>query len=344
MRHHRAMKILIFDFNNLMSDIVEELIRRGHDVTSCLSIARKEDAKDYDLIIYWNETNFGEARHFAEYIKGLGKKTIVYQHGRRGIPRTQAPFLEEVLADKVLVWGKRDKDALVKNGTPEDKIFITGCPIFKKLLPRVPHQGKNIVFSPLHWEEESVENHIMVSALRRLQGVNISTKLLNDEHNIEEFDNPIVSDRRLENHIQIIADTLKTADLVVGLVDSTFSLLAEYLDIPVVIADIIMPANHNRNYTVIFSDGCKVVKLEDLEKTIYQQLKHPEELREIRKQACINDGGDIEDPIKTFCDAVEYDLPNRTGNTKPKATYQAVARRLNIRSGCVLGRNCKDNI
>ena len=301
-------RILIFSWNDLTFDIESELIKRGHYVSSALRVPRK-DINSYDLILHWNENPIADTRNFIKYIKSRGKKVVIYQHGRRAIPRTYEPYNEPLIADKVFVWGKSAKDKLISGGTPEDKIVITGSPVFKKLRPRKEHKGKNLLFIPIHWEKDNIENQIVVSTLRKLKGVNIRTKILNTEHNPEDFDNPIISDRRLGGHWDLIAELLQDIDIVVSMNDSTLSMAAEYLDIPVVVPDIIIEGIHTADHMEnqrVFSNACKVVKLDDLNETIYQQLKNPQELSKERQQSCIDDGGaDIKDPIKLFCDEIE---------------------------------------
>ncbi len=312
MQNNRRKSILIFRWNGITPEIEEGLRNRGHDVTSCVSIKNKEDIKNYDIIVHWNETDFGYSRKFIKYMQDEGKKVVMYQHGRRGTPRILPPFNEPLLSDITCVWGQTDKDKFLSVGTPEERVKVVGTTIFQHLKPREKHEGINVVFSPEHWDTDVVENQIIASKLRELQGVKIITKLLKDEHNPDLYDNPVVSDRRSENHLNIIADVLKTADLVVSPIDATFELLAEYLDIPVVLSDIWIPKDFRgderyKYFKRVYSGGCRVVKdINKLNDVIYQQLKHPEELKKERLQTCIEDGGiDIKDPVKAFCDVID---------------------------------------
>lgn len=305
-------RILIFQWNGVISGIEEGLRQRGYDVTACLSVNKKEDIKNFDIIIHWNETEHGESRNFIKYMLDNKKKVVMYQHGRRGTPRVLPPFNEPLLSDITCVWGKNDRDKFLSVGTPEERVKIVGTTIFSHLKPREKHKGTNVLFIPEHWDNDVVENQIIASKLRELKGVNITTKILKDEHNPDLYDNPIISDRRDSNHLDVIAEVLKTTDIVVSPIDSTVELMAEYLDIPVVVAGIWIPkafANDERYKEIerIYSPACKVVKdIDKLNEVIYQQLNHPEELKKERKQICIDDGGsDIEDPVKAFCDVID---------------------------------------
>ena len=61
-----------------------------------------------------------------------------------------------------------------------------------------------------------------------------------------------------------------------------------------------------------FSKGIKLIYLKDLNKTIYQQLENPDELKKERKQAVKDFGGNIKDPIKKTISTIKkiYDKYN----------------------------------
>jgi len=128
----------------------------------------------------------------------------------------------------------------VSCGFPKERIVVTGTPIFKKL-HKDKHVGLNIIFSPEHWDHDVFENTLVAGQLKRLKNVHVITKILGGEHDPSFYQNPVSSKRNDPEHLKIVADVLSTADLVVGISESTFELMAEILDIPVVIADIWTP-------------------------------------------------------------------------------------------------------
>ena len=335
------MKISAYNWNCVLSDIIPELEKRHKLV----------DPKDADRIVVWSESfRYGWGDRIKK-VQKRGGKSIVYQQGVWGMDWVRPPFSEPIISDVVCVWGEGDKEKLIKFGTPAEKIKVTGSPILKHLIPRVEHEGKNVVFALEHWDmEDCVENLIVASELRKLEGVKVITKGVFRENQTSLFQNPVESDRFGGDHLKVVAEVLSTADLVVGLSESTFQMLAESLDIPVVIADIWKPKERGNDPKYLdfkgnFSNGVTKVKLEDLNKTIKWQLKHPEIKREERKEAArLQLGVGINDPTGNLLKIIEDDLSDSTRDTKPKADYQAVARRRNIRSGCVLRRNCKNNI
>lgn len=304
------MKILLFDFNNVLSEVAKELEKRGHELLPY--DGKKSTFKKTDVIVVWNETETGGWRQWIMDARKMKKRVVLVQHGRRGTSRIFPPFNETLVSDVVCSWGENDRKRMEFCGVPPEKIKVTGTPIFKCLKPRIPHEGKNVVFSPEHWDVDVVENMIVKSQLQKLKGVNVISKLLEGEHNPAEYPNPIVSNRKNPGHLDICAEVLSKADLVVAVSESTFELMAEMLDIPVVIADIWIPKACNgdpkyKEYHREYSNACTRVKdLSKLNETIMHHLKHPELLREERKQIIIGDGGThIENPLLEIIKVIE---------------------------------------
>jgi len=313
------MKILIIKYNYITEGLEEELLKRGHQVTSKKTIHPRE-IKKHDVMVIWNETVLGGSRELVAIAKSLGKKTVLLQHGgfQNYKFRISEPFNENLLSDVICVWGERDKKNLLELGVPENRIFITGSPIFKHLKPKVPHE-KTIVFATEHGNEDIPENLCIAGTIRKL-GINTITKLLiPNEQNIESYDvptnnpkwydNPVASDRFDENHLDICAEVLSKADVVVSLSESTFGLMAEALDIPVVCADVWIPKAYHGderylNYYRSYSEACTKVKIDKLNDAIKYALKHPKHLREERKKAVEESGGNIKDSVKNICDVI----------------------------------------
>lgn len=309
------MKILLFDYNNILSDVATELVKRGHTL---LPLDGKESTfKKAEVIVVWNETALGFWRDWIVEARKKGKRVVLVQHGRRGTSRIFPPFNEELVSDVVCVWGENDKKRMMSCGVPEDRIRITGTPIFKHIKTRIPHEGKNIVFSPEHWDVDVAENAIIMGELRKLldenkkfsffkkkEPLNLICKLLEGEHNPNDYINPVVSNRKEPGHLEVCVETLQKADLVVAVSESTFELFAELMDIPVVIADIWIPKACNgdpryKEYHREYSNACHRVKdIKRLNEEILWSLEHPENLRKERAEIGIGDGGmNIADPV-----------------------------------------------
>jgi hypothetical protein len=304
------MNVLLFDFNNVLADVEEELKKRGHIL---LPIDGKPSTfKKADVVVLWNETDLGGWKDWIKEGQKKGKKFVLMQHGRRGTSRIFPPFNEELVSDVLCAWGENDRDRMISCGVKPEKIVVTGTTVLNHVKPRMEHEGLNVVFSPEHWDTDVVENAIIKGTLDKLKGVKVITKCLEGEHDPNYYTNPVVSNRSEKGHLEICADVLATADLVVAVSESTFELMAEHMDIPVVIADIWIPKacagdDRYKEYNREYSNACTRVKdINKLNDTIMYHLKHPEILREERKQIAILDGGtDIENPLYEICNVIE---------------------------------------
>ena len=306
------MNIQAFNWNNILTDIVPELRKRGHLVEEHRNNTHPSGWENFDVIIMWNESKATGAYEFIKKAKQAGKKTILMQHGRRGTSRIFPPFKELPISDLVCVWGENDKQNLIEAGVSEEKIKITSSPIFSYLKSRVKHSGKNVVFVPEHWDKEVEENLIIANQLKNVKGVNIITKCLENEHNISWYQNPVVSNRMQSNSLEIGAEVLSKADLLVSVSESTFELFAQILNIPVLIADIWQPKACNgddryKEYKRIYSNACTREKnIFNIGNKIKEILKNPDKLKNERKNIAIKDGGiNIQNPIKVICDEIE---------------------------------------
>ncbi len=262
-----------------------------------LSVSDIETTKDIDkadTVIVWNDIYTTE-RAIVDYGRRRGKKTVVMQHGRRGSSQYYPPFSKEIYADEMWVWGERDKEYLVTAGHPAKKIKVVGSPILKLIKPKLEHKGINIVFSPEHWDRPLKENVAVRDELRKLKEVKITTKLIHSASHTEEYDNPIRTDVHNPDHLPTCMELLRTADLVVGISESTFELIAQAMDIPVVIMEEWEPKAFGGDeryvdYRRIISEGSYKTSLKDLNKTIKEVLKN-DTLQEQRKSAVKAEGG-----------------------------------------------------
>jgi hypothetical protein len=295
------MKILIFDWNSVLTDVEVELRKRGFDVLP-MDGDKKTFAKA-DVVVLWNETELGGWKSVVDEAHKQGKKVILVQHGRRGTSRIYPPFNEQLNSDVVCVWGENDRKRLISCGVPPERIHVTGTTIWNHRKPRVAHEGVNIVFSPEHWDIDVTENFIVASELKKLKGVNVITKILEGQQDPSNYQNPVSSNRNSPDHLGIVMDVLSKADLVVAISESTFELIAESMNIPVVIADCWIPKacdgdDRYKTYKREYSNACTMAKLNDLNKVIMKELKNPNRLENERRKIAVLDGGiDIKDSV-----------------------------------------------
>lgn len=267
-----------------------------------------------EKIVVWQDV-MGECRGVVKLAHAKKKPAIQILHGRRGYTQYKYPWNKKMLTEKICVWGQTDVDALKELGIPEHKIELTGTTVFSHLKPRKKHKGINIVFSPDHWDYDIPENDEVVKALRKvkrsLKGSKIITKVM-EQHDIKKYDNPVFSNRNRPNHLDKCAEVLQTADIVVAISEGTFELMAQILNIPVVIANLFTPrpCNGDRRYMEFKLPFSEAVKKEpDIKKLpalIKQQLKNPDELREQRRSAALNDAGvEIKDPLQRIVKVIQ---------------------------------------
>lgn len=264
-------------------------------VLSLLDLPFTKNIDEADTLIVWNDV-YPLERTLIDYARKKGKKTYVMQHGRRGSSRYYPPFNEQIYADKMLVWGGGDLESLVRAGHPKEKIKIVGSPLLTKIKPKVEHKGINIVFSPEHWDRPLKENIAVRDELRKLKNVKIITKLIDSPSHKEEYDNPIKTKVSDEDHIETCINVLKRADLVVGISESTFELLAQAMDIPVVIMEEWEPKAFGGdmryvNYRRVITRASKRAKMNNLLEVIKDQLKNPDELKLERQIVVEVEGG-----------------------------------------------------
>ena len=275
-----------------------------NQVLSLTNLPFTHDIDQADILITWNDI-YPVERSLIDFARKRGKKTYVMQHGRRGSSQYYPPFSKQIYADKMLVWGEGDKKALVEAGHPSDKIEVVGCPLLTKLKPKVPHKGINIVFSPEHWDRPLEENLKVRDELRKLKGVKITTKLINSPSHQDKYDRIIRTTVGQKDHIEKCIDVLKWADLVVGISESTFELLAQAMDIPVVIMEEWEPKAFGGdtryvNYRRVISRASKRANMSNLLKVIKDQLKNPDELKREREEVVMEEGGKWDESHRLF--------------------------------------------
>jgi hypothetical protein len=306
------MRIFLGHWNSVLYDVQKELVRLGHEVFTDLE--HLENPKGLDVGVFWNETQFSNGKkHWADYIDDFKKKkirTVMCQHGRFGSARIFPPFNEKPRCDVICLWGKSDRSRYISVGVPEKKIHVTGTTIFSHLKPRETQKKTTIVFSPEHWGGEVEENLAVAQTLRKLKKVHIITKLLKDSHRADWYDNPVISDRNTPEHLEAVADVLSKADVVVSVFAGTFELLAQSLDIPVIVADIWRPKacggdDRYKTYQRPRASGVTYSSLENLNDAIKFCLKRPEYLQAERKRAAIDDGGiQYINPLQNIVDVI----------------------------------------
>jgi len=249
-----------------------------------------------DAVVCWQDIE-GEPRELILNANMFGIPTLVLEHGIGTSSDYLPPFNAPLITEKLMVNGIKQKMRYLQAGISDDRIIVTGTPLFDRMIPRQPHKGVNVVFCPTHFDFiDPLEECVLVAEkLRGIKGINVVTKLV-EGMDSSRYDNPIYSNRSRNDHYKIIASVLSTADLVVGLDESTFHFLAYYLDIPVIAVDLWKPKYWgNRHFfsalTPYATNACQRVELKDLEKEIFDTLENPGKFSAERKQALYEEAG-----------------------------------------------------
>lgn len=279
-------KIFVLDANNVLLDLKRALGRQLHDTPN-----------GADTLVLWNDIA-GQCKEIAYWGKSVGKEVIVMQHGRGATRDYAPPNSLPLTADKIMVWGKKDKDRMLKAGVSEDRIFVTGTTIFDHLKPRYINQTPVITFAPIRWNKIVPENKIVADRIYKYcqeKGYRMMTKNVVSSV-AEEYPNTWWSNNFSDDHIDKCVAVLRETDVVVDMENGTFALLAMAMNIPVVWCDIAKLADldetrktsqmeKNNPLGTSYTD-----KLDGLEYAIKRGLLDSRMNME-RKQVCIDDGG-----------------------------------------------------
>lgn len=295
------------------------------------------DARDADCLVLWQDVRGELLELCRINREFMHKKVVVVQHGRgaeRDYDPNLNNF--EMIADKFCCWGKSAYDRLTKYGH-KDKAVITGCPLINRLKPHEKHPEKNIVYLPVITMHEEPDNLITFYELKKIELEHSQAKLkqhrdiLRKDWNVKYL-NPestgdkipysdISSDWRLISkltgmhdknlylgsvtlsqqngltHIDDCVRLLTQTDVVVGMEEGTFQLLAMAMGIPCVMVDGFIYDSYGgasyENLDIIKTDGVVYTTNEGLRSTIEQELSNPERLQEERKRVVAEELGDL---------------------------------------------------
>lgn len=290
-------KVFIVDHNQVLSEI------RNH--FECV-----DDLRKADWLFIWNDVLEIE-RTVIKYARQYGCKVAAFQHGRYGTSKYYPPFNQKITADVLFVWGENDRKSLIESGQDPDKIVVAGTTIFSHLKGKKEHEGKIVVFSPDHWDREIPENLNAKAELDKLEGVKIITKIIEGQ-NAKNYTNPIQTNRTDSRHLDICASTLATADAVVSISEGTFELLAQALDIPVIVISDWEPKSfggediYKQGYKRVISKGSRVIHLDKLQEVVYDELRNPTNLKKERQGVVISDGGFGLDTVSIVKQRIEH--------------------------------------
>ena len=293
------MKYYLTDHNRVLADVREAL---GDQVVGTPAEA--------DKVILWQDV-MSMSLAIAKNAKRKKKPVILMQHGRWGTGQYYHPFFQECLADHVCVWGQQVKDRMMGVGIKGKRIHITGSTIFRHLEPKRYHGKRNVVFTPEHWDCDVQENHDTYKELKKIPNINLIVKTVN-KYDEDNYENVIWTNRDGEGHLKKCIEVLSTADVVVGVMEGTFELLAQMMDIPVIISDIWEPKSFRGDdnyklYKRMKSNAAKYVPLNKLQLEVSRQMQSPDELKLERQKVAVNEGGiNIKSPLDEILKVIKH--------------------------------------
>jgi len=270
------MKVAVFNWNGILDSLTQYLAMGG---------ALEPNWEKADVIVMWQDV-LGGSKEVAAQARIMGKRVYVVEHGLLSINDYIPPLSRPLTANKVLVWGEKTKEWLIKKAKiDEDRVVVTGTTIFDIFKPKRIHEGKNVLLAPRHWSPDIPENLRMAKELKKLKGVSVRSKIVNGEHDPKNYPNPISSDRSSPDHLIKLWKILAETDVLVTLGEGTIAALAYYMDIPVIsldeweIKELLGKIYSKKEFFSQVSDACTRVPLSKLNATVLDALKHPEKKR-----------------------------------------------------------------
>lgn len=246
-----------------------------------------------EAVVVWQDIR-GELVQIVANANLVGIPTVVMQHGLRASREYSSDFGKMLLAKKIMVWGPKDKERVMSGGVEAERVEVTGTSIFESLKEPETHEGKNVLFVPLHWDKEIIENFEVARKLASIKGINIRTKLIEGQEE-SQYQNVIRSNRDQTGHLETIGKILKTTDLVVSLSESTLEFMAYYLEIPVITVNNWKPKYFLDTYIEkidkYFSGANIEANLDNLETKIFEVLNNKQIKAKERQRALYEEAG-----------------------------------------------------
>jgi hypothetical protein len=182
----------------------------------------------------------GNGLKYATEAKERGIPITVVQHGRGPLLDYLPPIGLKLLADKICVWGTRDREVLLQAGIDPESIVLTGSPLFDGLKnEKLRHKGINVLFAPAHsvgnTDYNDPSSMEIMGILRSIKEINILVKLLTTHKNREAYGkNIILSNSYDSDHIKKCVKAVRRSDILISNQPGTIELIAMYFNVPVI--------------------------------------------------------------------------------------------------------------
>lgn len=283
-----------------------------------------DNLRDCDCIVNWQDVG-GDLEKLATLNKKYFRRPhLVVQHGRRCVRDYGPPNNFKLLADKFCCWGQDDYEIMDKLGYG-DRTVITGCPLLTQIKPKVPHEGRNILFVPVRTMHEEPANITTLFELKKIR-LSYAQKMISKykKQLIDSWDSQMVDsisknwhltskitniqDKKLytgstihtypekEGHTEECVKLLTETDVVVCVEEGTFQVLAMAMDIPLIVVKGFELLKYNgvdypEDWKAVHTKGATWVELSELEEAIERELTDPGRLSNERKEVVLREFG-----------------------------------------------------
>ncbi len=266
-----------------------------------LEIVSREIAEIF--ILYQDYLN--EEKGYMDEAIERNIPVLVIQHGRQAT-RDYSKDGRDLRADKICLWGDIDYKRMRGLGYPAEKLVITGCPLLENLPNKHPPGVMKpvIFFSPKYYPYLTEPNFAVLRELLR-KPYKIIIKTIADDHNLQVYQQykqahpsriEIISTspkgRPVDHHERIIAG-LKKSCIFVGIEESINELIAQAMDIPVIMVQDVYAVDQdvfhfNGQHDVlkkglVYSRATYQTKLNNLFNKLNWVLKHDNKQQERRE-------------------------------------------------------------
>lgn len=294
----KKIKVFIYDARGLTQWLTKKYSDR-------IEILPEHSRRNADIYILWHDGPAHNGFSYTDEARQFDIPSMVIQHGRASTTvytkKRKYNFKEfdnSLSADKICVWGEKDKERLLSANFKKDRIAVTGCPFLDDIGAKEKHEGITIFFSVIHWplEEKEVDGNfeILNELIKNKHKIIVKIIHQNNEEafkQYEGFDNIKVVNTHPanKNHFPVSMDYLRKCDVLVCANESTNAFFAQALDIPVIaVTDIFNIWNEKADDR--YSKAVYQTKINDLNKTIEQVLSNDSQHKE-RMKVTVDEGG-----------------------------------------------------
>jgi len=333
-------KVYLRDFNGVLKGV-----RESNEFEWVL------DPRDSDCLVLWQDVRGEMLELCKINEQHMKKPVVVVQHGAAATRDYQAPENFKMYATKFCCWGEHDKERLEKAGLGDRAVVtgspllnhlkptelhtdknIVFCPIvsmheepanlitfyeLKKIeldfSQRMMKQHKEKLRDT--WNAQILNPDSPVNSTIPYYDINKNWRLISKLTPIHDkslyLGSVTMTSQDNATHIEDCVKLLTQTDVVVGMVEGTFQLLAMAMDIPSVICDEweFKTYGEGIDYSkseLVQTDASVYSNLRHLRKTIERELANPHRLASERTKVVNRELGDIiQDPVKNIIKTVK---------------------------------------